>query len=80
MLGIHHLDPKWTLPSRLADNPLVWMLEIDGLLVDIRSTPRAVQEMAFYKGLIPYIPADLQRAQKGTAHAAWRRAPEPPSS
>jgi Domain of unknown function (DUF6398) len=64
MLGIHHLDPQWTLPSRLDDNPLVWMLEINGLLMDIRRTPREVQEIAFHKGLIPYIPADRQQAQK----------------
>jgi hypothetical protein len=58
MLGIGQLDPNWTLPSRMEDNPLIWMLEINGLLMDIRGCPRAVQEVAFKKGLIPYIPAD----------------------
>jgi hypothetical protein len=28
--------------------------------VDIRECPREVQEVAFEKGLIPYIPADRQ--------------------
>jgi hypothetical protein len=27
MLKIYQFDPKWTLPSRLDDNPLVWMLQ-----------------------------------------------------
>jgi hypothetical protein len=58
ILKIHHLDPTWTLPSRLEDNPLVWMLEVNGLPMDVRHAPREVQEIAFNKGLIPYIPAD----------------------
>ena len=39
-------------------NPLVWMAEVNGLLVDLRDMPREVQEAAYEKGLIPYIPAD----------------------
>jgi hypothetical protein len=64
MLKIHQLDPNWTLPSRLDDNPMVWMLEVNGLLMDVRRAPREVQEIAFRKGLIPYIPADRQQIQE----------------
>ena len=53
-------EPDWTLPSRMEDNPLIWMLEVNGLLMDIRMCPREAQEVAFKKGLIPYIPADRQ--------------------
>ena len=60
MLKIHQLDPNWTLPSRMDDNPLVWMLQVNGFMMDIRHAPREVQEIAFRKGLIPYIPADRQ--------------------
>ncbi|HQU47181.1 MAG TPA: DUF6398 domain-containing protein [Pirellulales bacterium] len=60
MLRIHQLDPNWSLPSRLNDNPLVWMLAVNGLIMDIRQCPREAQEIAFEKGLIPYIPADRQ--------------------
>jgi hypothetical protein len=63
MLKIHPLDPNWTLPSRLEDNPLVWMLEVNGLMVDVRQAPREVQEIAFQKGLIPYIPADRKQGE-----------------
>jgi hypothetical protein len=52
------LDPRWCLPSRMDQNPLVWMLTVNGVMVDIRSMPREVQEIAYQKGLIPYIPAD----------------------
>jgi hypothetical protein len=58
MLRIYQLDPKWTLSSKLDENPRVWMLNVNGLVVDVRHTPRELQEVAFEKGLIPYIPAD----------------------
>jgi hypothetical protein len=57
-LGTHPFDPQWTLPSVAEKNPLVWMAEVNGLLVDLRDMPREVQEIAFEDGLIPYIPAD----------------------
>jgi hypothetical protein len=65
MLKIHPLDPNWSLPSRLADNPMVWMLQVNGFMVDVRQAPREVQEIAFNKGLIPYIPADRGRGRHG---------------
>ncbi|MDZ7620047.1 MAG: DUF6398 domain-containing protein [Patescibacteria group bacterium] len=58
MLGIGRLNPDWTLPSRYADNPLVWNVVVNGTLVDIRKESRERQAAAFQKGLIPYIPAD----------------------
>jgi hypothetical protein len=58
LLRVRPFDPEWTLPSRLEDNPLVWMLEVNGLLMDVRQAPREGQEIAFEKGLIPYIPGD----------------------
>jgi Domain of unknown function (DUF6398) len=63
MLKIQQLDPNWTLPSRLDDNPMVWMLEVNGFMIDVRHAPREVQEIAFNKGLIPYIPADRQQGE-----------------
>jgi hypothetical protein len=57
-LGMILLDPRWCLRSRLADNPLVWMLKVNGLMMDIRDAPREAQEEAFRLGLIPYIPSE----------------------
>jgi uncharacterized protein DUF6398 len=57
-LGTRPLDPRWTLPSLVEQNPLVWMAEVNGLVVDLRDMPREVQEIAFAKGLILYIPTD----------------------
>jgi hypothetical protein len=46
------------LKSIVDQNPLVWMAEVNGLLVDLRDMPREVQMIAHEKGFIPYIPAD----------------------
>ena len=57
-LGMGVMSPDWTLPSRLADNPLVWMVQINGLMIDIRRSPPELQRLAYEKGLIPFIPAE----------------------
>jgi hypothetical protein len=56
MLHITVMDPDWTLPSQVAENPMAWMISVNGMLVDARSLPREIQEIAYEKGLIPYIP------------------------
>ena len=71
MFGIGRLNPDWTLPSRYGDNPLVWNVEVNGMLVDIRQESRERQEAAFQEGLIPYIPADrtaVNRHDHGCRH------------
>jgi len=56
LLNIGLMDPEWTLPSRMDRNPMAWMISVNGLIMDVRSAPREVQEIAFRKGLIPYLP------------------------
>jgi hypothetical protein len=34
---------------------MAWMIELDGLVVDARCLPLAIQEIAFQKGIIPYV-------------------------
>ena len=50
------LDPRFCLPERLVNNPLVWLTQIGGKLVDLRTQPREIQEAALQAGLIPFIP------------------------
>lgn len=61
-LDLMPLHPDWCLPSRLDDNPLVWILKVNGFLMDIRMAPREAQVAAYENGLIPYVPADQHRA------------------
>lgn len=61
-LGMGPMAPGWTLPSRLADNPLVWMLQVNGLIIGIRQAPAELQRLAYNEGLIPFIPAERSGA------------------
>ncbi len=56
ILRMSPMDPEWTLPSRMEKNPRAWLIMVNGFIVDARSMPREVQEMAYQKGLIPYMP------------------------
>lgn len=65
-LGIGPWDHRWMLPGRLQAAGLMWLLEVDGLVVDIRGMPRPVQVEACERGLIPYVPADGPQGDGGS--------------
>lgn len=50
------MDPEWCLPSKLDENPLAWMISVNGIPLDARHAPRPIQEEALRLGLIPYLP------------------------
>ena len=54
------MSPEWSLPSQLIDNPMVWVLQVDGIVVDIRQVLIELQELAFEQGCIPFIPSKQQ--------------------
>ncbi len=56
LLKIRPFDAEWTLPSRMEQNPMAWMMQVNGLIVDARWMPKEVQEEALRRGLIPYMP------------------------
>jgi Domain of unknown function (DUF6398) len=60
LMKIRQMDAEWCLPSMIDKNPLIWMLSVNGLIIDIRSAPRMIQEDAYRQGMIPYIPADRE--------------------
>jgi hypothetical protein len=59
-LRLMQMDPEYTVSSLMAENPLVWMIEVNGFVIDARMAPREIQEIAYEKGLIPFIPADAE--------------------
>jgi hypothetical protein len=61
LLNMEPMSPAWTLSSRLADNPMVWMLQVNGLIVDIRHESLELQQAAYEQGLIPFIPAMVEK-------------------
>lgn len=68
-LHLMQLHPEYTLHSLMAENPLVWMIKVNGLVVDARMAPREVQETAYEIGLLPYIPADVEPSEEESGEA-----------
>jgi len=60
-LNMVQMDPNWCLPSKMDDNIVAWMIMVNGLIVDARTLPLEIQEIAYEKGLIPYVPGKKQR-------------------
>ena len=55
LLKIKPFDPEWTLPSRIDRNPMAWLIQVNGMIVDVRHLPREIQEEAYRRGMIPYL-------------------------
>lgn len=66
LMDVNFFNGQWTLPSKLEDNPMIWQLSVNGLIIDVRNAPREIQEEAFRQGLIPYIPADKNKEDKAS--------------
>jgi len=60
-LDMRQMDPRWYRPSKMEDNPMAWMIMVNGFVVDVRQMPRDIQEVAYEKGLIPYLPGSRPR-------------------
>lgn len=56
IFNIMQMDPNWCLPELIDRNPMVWFISVNGFMMDARTAPPEVQEIAFQKGLIPHIP------------------------
>jgi len=48
-------------------SPMAWMIEVNGFVVDARHLRKEVQEEAYRKGLIPYIPGEKPAEGEATA-------------
>ena len=58
LLRIRQFDFRWMLRRRIEESSMAWMVQIGGFIVDARRLKREVQEEAYRKGLIPYIPGE----------------------
>lgn len=57
-VGMRPLDVRWSLRQRLLDNPVAWLIHVNGMPLDARQAPRKLQLQALRKGLIPFLPDD----------------------
>ncbi len=49
-------DQKEELKSDVEKNPMLWLVEINGIPVDARTLPLETQIYCAKRGLIPYVP------------------------
>ena len=73
-------DTEWLLKELIEDNPAIWMLSIDGFVVDARDLPLEIQQEAARRGLIPYVPAPRQREEDPEQHSEKTDIPAPITS
>ena len=66
LLKIRQFDFRWMLRQRIEESPMAWMISVNGFIVDARRLKREVQEEAFRKGLIPYIPGEQPHEDEAT--------------
>jgi hypothetical protein len=50
------MDPEFCRRELLAEHPLLWLVEVNGLIVDARMLPAELQAEAQRRGLIPDLP------------------------
>ncbi|MCD8369782.1 MAG: DUF6398 domain-containing protein [Clostridiales bacterium] len=55
LLKIDYSRAEWCLPSMAADNPMLWMVSVNGVPVDARTLPEELQQICYEKKLIPYV-------------------------
>ena len=73
-------DTEWLLQELIEDNPAIWMLSVDGFIVDARDLPLEFQQEAARRGLIPYVPAPRQKQEKPEQSSEKVDNPAPNSS
>jgi hypothetical protein len=56
LLRLRPMEPELCRRELLEQNPLAWLIEVDGLIVDARTMPPEIQEEARRRGLIPELP------------------------
>jgi len=61
MFDTYQMDPVWSLPELLLENPVLWTVPINGILVDIRQAPIETQHKALEDGLILMLPDALKQ-------------------
>ena len=56
-LRISLMDPEWSRQDMIEKNPFAWLVEVNGLPLDVRMLPEEIQVEAWRRGLIPFVPA-----------------------
>jgi hypothetical protein len=50
MFKIDFFSAEWLLPELIESSPMIWMVKVNGLIVDVRDMPLEIQQQAFEMG------------------------------
>jgi len=64
MFNISYFNAEWVLPELIEDSPAIWMVMVNGFIVDIRHMPLEIQRQAFEMGIIPHMPGEREEQQE----------------
>jgi hypothetical protein len=57
MLKMDYFSAEFQRAGMIAQNPAIWFIQVNGLIVDARSASVEIQVEAYRRGFIPYVPA-----------------------
>jgi hypothetical protein len=55
MLKMDYFSPEFQRAAMIAQNPAIWFIQVDGLVMDARTVPVEYQVETYQRGFIPYI-------------------------
>jgi len=64
MIRIDFFSAEWLLPKYIEGNPMIWMVKVNGFIVDVRNMPLEIQQQAFEMGIIPYVPGEKDKEKE----------------
>jgi len=67
LLKVRQFDCRWMLRKRIEGSPMAWIIQVSGFMLDARFLRREIQEDAFRKGLIPFVPEKRPQASGADA-------------
>jgi hypothetical protein len=56
LLRIDPFSPEFQRADVVEQNPMIWLIEVNGLVMDARQLPPEIQAEAYRRGLIPCVP------------------------
>jgi len=65
MFKIDFFSAEWLLPELIDSSSMVWMVKVNGLIVDVRDMSLEIQQQAFEMGIIPYVPGEEDEQKEG---------------
>ncbi len=72
-LGLQRMDQRWSTRRTVGLNPRTWKVVVDGRPCDIRTAPRKVQEEAYRRGIIPFLPDRIPKTKPAACSPARAR-------